>query len=437
MSNFKSIFFWYYMDNFQKNRSDIITDISIKEKKENEFIFSVFNNIRIGYIYKKSYLTFLQIANQTGSQIENKDEWGISHILEHMFFKGSKKRPNSIEFLRSYNRIGASMNAYTDYDHTNYHINMLNNVFDEGFDIISDMYINPLFPEEELKKELNPILSEFREKEDDPVEYLYENCMKHFLSNYHSILGTEESIKDTTIEKIFSFKNRYYGSNNTIITAVGGIKPEYFFKKVEEYFKNFSSTNIAIYESIQYNPGELLLRKKGINESYVMILFPALPYDHKDRYKQNVLNYLLGGMDSSLLFERIREELGLSCYEIYSSINRNKSFSVLEIFAGISTNQISILLKEIKNIIQFLTNKLIDEDHLKIVKNTLKTQVCAMEETSKGLSSLILNTLLRNEYHNPIEEFLKEIDEITPQDIQNIAQSTFSNFSFTGILIPE
>jgi len=237
-------------------------ELIIQDKIENDIVFETIHHIRVGYIYKKSHLTFLQIANRAGSQIESNEEWGISHILEHMFFKGSKKRPNSIEFLRSYNRIGASMNAYTDYDHTNYHISMLNEVFEEGFDIIADMYINPLFPESEFKKELNPILSEFRENEDDPVDYLYENCMKNFISPFHSILGTEESIKKTTIEKMFQFKNKYYGKNNTVITAVGGISPDLFFNKIKEYFKDLPLSIEVQYPPVKYKEGSITLHKK-------------------------------------------------------------------------------------------------------------------------------------------------------------------------------
>jgi predicted Zn-dependent peptidase len=412
-------------------------ELIIQDKIENDIVFETIHHIRVGYIYKKSHLTFLQIANRAGSQIESNEEWGISHILEHMFFKGSKKRPNSIEFLRSYNRIGASMNAYTDYDHTNYHISMLNEVFEEGFDIIADMYINPLFPESELKKELNPILSEFRENEDDPVDYLYENCMKNFISPFHSILGTEESIKKTTIEKMFQFKNKYYGKNNTVITAVGGISPDLFFNKIKEYFKDLPLSIEVQYPPVKYKEGSITLHKKGISEGYVMILFPALPTNHKDRIKQNFLNYILGGMDSSLLFERVREELGLSCYEISSNITRNQSFSVLEIFAGISPEEIPILIKEIDKIIDFLTNEKISHHQLLIAKNTLKTQICAMAETNKGISSLLLNTLLRNEYKDPIEVILREIDEISPEDIREIAQTTFANKKFIGTLLPE
>ncbi len=418
------------------NKHNLSDTILFTNFFDNEIIFHTFNDIRIGYIHKDSNITFLQIANQVGSQIETEKEWGIAHILEHMFFKGTKKRPGSINFLHSYNKIGASMNAYTDYDHTNFHITMLNEVFDEGFDIIADMFLNPLFPEDELKRELNPIISEYREKEDDPSDYLFEKSMEKFLSDFHSILGTETSIKQTTRNQLIHFKNKYYGKQNMLITAVGGIKPEIFFKKVEEYFSKLNDVTVANYKPIEYRGGYLEIERKDILESYFIVLFPALPYNDKNRFKQNFLNYILGGMDSSLLYERIREELGLSCYEIYSSINCNKSFSVLEISAGISLNQVHILENEIQNIIEMLTNELISEERFLIAKNTLKTEICAISETTKGLSSLLLNNLLKNEYSNPIKQILEEIHAITPEDIRTVAQKIFSKPKFVGLLKP-
>ncbi len=405
--------------------------------KNLEIIFQQYKDIRIGYIYNQSNLTLIQISNQTGSQIEREQEWGICHLLEHMFFKGSKKRPDYINFMHSYSLIGASMNAYTDYDHTNFYIYMMNDVFDEGFDIIADMYLNPLLPEKEFYKEINPVLSEIREKEDDPAEYIFDNSMKSFLNNYHPILGTKKTIKNIKIEDLLNFKQKYYGNNNTIITGIGGIPPERFFKKIEQYFSENHNSIEPNYSKIEYKSNELNLTRKDIQEGYVLILYPALEYNNKNIYKESIMNYIFGGMDSSLLYERIREELGLSCYEIYSSITRNLSFSVLEIFAGISPKQISKLIKEIQNIINILINEGITNERLTIAKNTLKTNLLSSLENSTKLSNILLNTLLKKEFVNPIENFLTELENITVEDIKEIAKETFTNPYFIATLEPK
>ncbi|MFN3603272.1 MAG: M16 family metallopeptidase [Leptonema sp. (in: bacteria)] len=419
------------------NKDLLFDTAKFKNYVNKEILYKNIHNIQTAYIYQPSYLTFLQIVTKAGSQVETKDEWGISHILEHMVFKGSKKRPSSKEIMNSYSYIGAEVNAFTDYDHTNYYVTMLNEVFEIGFDILADMYLNPLLREEDLKKEINPILSELREKIDDPEDFLLEESTKYFLNLYHPILGTKESIINTTVEKIKSFKDQYYNNENMIITGVGGIKPQIFFSKIEEYFANKKKSEVIEYPQCYYKKGELVLQKKDIEEAYFVLLFPAFPYNSKNRMKQNFLNFVLGGMDSSFLFERVREELGLSCYEIYSDIIRNRSFSLLEIFAGISPEQILTLEKEIFTIFDRICNDYIDEETITKAKNIIKTNIIANAETIKGLSSILLNSLLREEYKNPLEEILVELESITKEDLLEIAQKTFGSIFFKGILLPK
>ncbi|MCS7204964.1 MAG: insulinase family protein [Leptospiraceae bacterium] len=407
------------------------------ELKSFEPIHFKVNDIHIGFIPKSGSLVYLQIVNRTGSQVEKPNEWGYSHILEHMLFKGTKHYPNSIEFIHSYNKLGAHLNAYTDYDHTNYFLSILKENFHKGFPIISDMYVNPLIPANELQKEIQPILSEYREAEDDPTQYLFEESMKHFLSEYHPILGTEKNIKEVQREDLIQFKTKYYGKVNTFITIVGDIDVESFLKEVELLFKDLPTSKKPSYPKAQYRPQELLLQKKGIQEGYFLMLFPALPYKHKDRIKQNFMNYILGGMDSSLLYVRVREELGLSCYEIYSSILRNQSFSILEIFAGIDPKQIEKLKEEVQLILQSLMNEYISDDLFMIAKNTIKTQIWSSIETIKGLSGYLLQSMLQDDYRNPVETLIEEIEAITKEDVLEIAQKTFSEKPLIAKLLPK
>ena len=132
--------------------------------------FEVFqvNGLKVLYHRNESFLTNIQILTRVGSTAEEPSIQGMAHILEHMFFKGSQKRRGGSTISRAANDIGGKLNAYTTYDHTVYYITVLNDNFREGLDILGDMYQHPLFPEEEFKKELNPILSEYREREDDP-----------------------------------------------------------------------------------------------------------------------------------------------------------------------------------------------------------------------------------------------------------------------------
>ena len=154
------------------------------------------NGTKVVHHYLPSKLTNIQILTNVGSANEDENHEGYAHILEHNFFKGSVKRPGPMDIQTAANDIGGKINAFTSIDVTNYYISTLNEFFREGFDILADMYQNPLFPEDEFVKELNPILSEMRRYEDDPDSYLSNRMMPVMLgrSAGHPIIGTEESV---------------------------------------------------------------------------------------------------------------------------------------------------------------------------------------------------------------------------------------------------
>jgi predicted Zn-dependent peptidase len=394
--------------------------------------------VRVAYLRNASYLTTAQIFVGAGSSVEKAGEYGIAHILEHMFFKGSKKRPGGTSIPRAANDIGASMNAYTSYDHTAYYITALNDSFEEGFDILGDMFRNPLFPEEEFRKELNPILSEFREREDDPDDFLHERAMERYYGpGYHPIIGTEQSILASTTDLMHAFKNLYYGAGNVLIVIVGGIEEDRMLRAVHALFSDMPEAKRPVFPQLKARGGDLELKRTGIQEACFNLYYPALPQDHPERHHEDLMNFILGGNDSSLLFERIREELGLSCYGIYSSIARTESFNNLNISCGIDPTEIDILETEIHNIILKLCEERLEEHHLRRAKASIRTLLASRAETSKGLASMIALPVLRRESEDPLQKALNEIEEVTIDDIREAAQHTFSGPCLRAVLLPD
>ena len=395
-------------------------------------------SVKVLFYPHKSYLTNIQVLTNVGSTAETKDCYGLAHILEHMFFKGSVSRPASNAITRAANNIGAKMNAYTSFDHTVYYITVLNDEFEEGFDILADMYLNPLFPETEFIKELNPILSELREREDDPDSFLVEKALQKFFGeNYHPIIGTEESIKNSTVTKMHNFKEKFYGGENCLISIVGGVDKNKALDCVRKYFKETSPKEIVKVNKGKHYTEELKLSKAGIREAYCTYFFPALPTTHPDKHKQDMMNYLLGGNESALLFERIREELGMSCYGIYSWIMRNHPFEVLGISCGISPNEMEKLDQEIHGIIKKISNERLEEERLTRGKASLRATIAARSETSAGLNNMIALSVLRGETEHPVEKILRELDSITIDDVKEQAELTFNGVMLKAVLLPE
>ncbi len=400
-------------------------------------IFEV-DGVRVAHYQNDSFLTNIQILTGVGSAAESKDIMGLAHILEHMFFKGSTKRPGGTNISRAANDIGGKMNAYTTYDHTVYYITVMNDAFEEGFDILADMYQNPLFPQAEFDKELNPILSEYREREDDPESFLVERSLAQYFGDaYHPIIGTEETIKGATVEGMHAFKQRYYGGNNCLVSITGGVDRESVVRTIRELFPATPATEAPPQRSVDHLAGELTLKKAGIQEAYYNLFFPALPPGHPDRYKQDMMNYLLGGNDSALLFERVREELGMSCYGIYSWSMRHEPFSLVGISCGIAPEELDQLHGEVEDQIKRICDSPLGEDRLRRGKASLRTSLAAKSETSNGMGGMLGVPILRGETENPVKKALREIESITLEDVLAQARATLSGPMFKSILLPE
>ncbi len=400
-------------------------------------IFTI-GDTRVAYLYHPGELVNLRILNHIGSANETTDERGTAHILEHMFFKGSKKRPGPMDISRCANDIGAKLNAYTTYEHTCYHISSLRENFAEAADILIDMFLHPLFPSSEYKKELAPILSELREQEDNPESYLNERALKKFFGeNYHPIIGYKKTIENSNSEKMFQFKNKYYGSNHSLISVVGDVKKKQL-KDILEVFHGYLPTKkdrSAI--DTKTNFTDLTLTKSGIQETYYMLLFPSLPAHDPDRFREDLVNYILGGNESSILFERIREELGLSCYGIYSWILRSDPFHLQGISCGIATEQSQLLHQEVLKQLDKLKQHKVSERELNRAKSSIRTSLATGAQTCIGLNRMIAPSILRGETKNPIRNALEQIEKITTADILAGAQKFFASQGMQAKLLPE
>lgn len=401
-------------------------------------IFNI-NDTKVVYHFLPSKLTNIQILTNVGSASEDKDVWGMAHILEHLFFKGSKKYPGPMDIQTAANDIGGSLNAWTWVDQTVYHITVLNDYFRQGFDILADMYQNPLFPEDEFKKELNPILSEMRRGEDNPDTYLGHKLNLAWIGEEagHPVIGTEETVRAATVEKMHAFRKRFYGGNNVMISIVGGIDEDTVVGIVSELFVNPQASEAPRVPRVNYTTGEITLHKAGITEAIYSLNFPALHRFHPDRYKQSLMTYILGGNDSGMLHERIREELGLSCYGIFASQVHFDSHNILEISTGIAPEQLEQCHDEVLKQIKKISSELVDDGRLARAKASLRTSIAAASENSSGYNRTISIPILKGMSENPLEKLLSSIEAVTTYDILDMARRTFCVGPYKGILLPE
>ena len=388
------------------------------------------NGLRIIVISQKGTqaATVLALVG-TGSKYEKKEENGISHFLEHMFFKGTKKRPDKIDIAETLDKIGGIYNAFTGEDYTGYFAKVSASNFELALDWVSDIYLNSLLPEKEMEKEKGVIIEEINMIYDHPMSYVSTLWNKLLYGDQPAgwdIAGTKESVSGISRQELLDYMNSQYVASNTIVCLAGNINIPSAIEKIKKYFSSIKSTKPFEKPRVierQTSP-ELLLHTKNTDQSH--ICFGARSYNvfHPQKYAQDLLAVILGGMMSSRLFIEVREKLGLAYY-VKTTIDSNPDTGCLVTQAGVDNKNIekaiSTILKEYKKISQ----KRISPAELKKAKDYVKGKTALLLESSDALASFFAaQELLEKEILTPQEIYAK-IDKVTTGDILKVAKDIF------------
>lgn len=398
------------------------------------------NNLRILLVPEKrtQTLTFL-IMVKTGSKYEKKDEKGISHFLEHMCFKGTKKRPNSIRISETLDRVGGIYNAFTSQELTSYWCKVKESFLNLALDWISDIFLNSTIPKEELEKEKGVILEELRMRKDHPMVFIEDLWYRLLYKDQPAgwmVVGEEETIKKMTREKILNYRREQYRADNTILVVAGNFDEKETKGKVEKYFKKLKvgkgRKEPEVLEG--QKKSEILVERRDVDQSHIILGFRGVNLFSKERYSQEVLATILGGMMSSRLFVKIREKMGIAYY-ISAISEENPQTGFLAARAGLKTEKlfdgIKEILREFKKIIKEGPNK----EELKKAKENLKGKMAILLETSDAKATFYgTQEILEGKILTP-KEIFKKIDSVSKNDILNYARKYFrpENLNLTAI----
>ncbi|RMF87225.1 MAG: insulinase family protein, partial [Nitrospirae bacterium] len=233
------------------------------------------DNTRLLFHRNTSDVVNIQILTNIGSAVETPELFGAAHFLEHMFFKGTERR-DAKQINRDANRIGGKLNAWTWFDQTVYHITALRERLDEAFEILADLYQHATFPEEELEKEREVIVSEMRRYDDDPGSYLADRAWAHFCASgiAHPVIGTEETVRRLTREQLLDFRERYYGGDNVLVSVVGNVEEGEVVEAVARHLEPRPASGRMEVADTGYRSGELALDKREIQEARYSLLYP-------------------------------------------------------------------------------------------------------------------------------------------------------------------
>lgn len=368
---------------------------------------------------------------EAGSEYETKEKNGISHFLEHMFFKGTENRPTSMDISKEFDSMGAQNNAFTSNEFTGYWGKAANKYFNRILDIISDMYLRPLFPEQEMEKEKGVIIEEINMYEDMPqwtVSELYDELLYGDTPAGWSIAGPRQNIRDMKREDFINYRSTHYIAPKTVIVVAGDIKAQDIFKKVEKAFKNIPVGKKVEKKKMSESQKTPLIKikKKDTDQTHLVIGFRAFDLYDKRMPSLKLLSTILGKGMSSRLFQKMREELGI-CYYVKSSIKDFTDHGSFTIAAGVAKSRVEEAIKGILGEVKNIRDNKVDPIELKKAKDYLIGNMYLSLESSDSLADLYgFQEIMREKIKTP-KEMEKEIHKITALDIQKVAKDIFKN----------
>jgi len=388
------------------------------------------NGLRIITIPQKGTkaVTALVLAG-TGSKNETKKISGISHFLEHLFFKGTSKRPSSLEISESLDKVGGIYNAFTSEEYTGYFAKVDSSHMELALDWISDIYLNSLLPPKEIEKERGVIIEEINMYLDTPMIYIGELWKKLLYGDQPAgwdIAGTKESIADISRKQILNYRNSQYVASNTIVCLAGKISNSKAIDKIKEYFSKIKTTEPQLKPHVfeRQNKPEVLLFPKKTDQTHIAIGVRTHNIFHPQKYALEILEIILGGMMSSRLFTEIRNKLGLAYY-IRTVVDSNPDVGFLVTQAGIDNKRVDkailTILKEYKKI----SREKISQQELKKAKDCIRGRIVLLLETSDAQAVFYADQEISEKKILTPEEILAKIDKVTANDILKAAKDIF------------
>lgn len=388
--------------------------------------------------YMKSVSIVIGIG--VGSRYEEKKYQGISHLVEHMLFKGTGNRENTLELSKVVEGIGGAINASTSEENTLLYVKVPQKVFVTAFDVLADIILNSLMRNDDLQREKNVVIEEIRKCKDTPeelVELLLDKIMWKNHPLGRGILGDEKSVKAISREILLSYVDKFYRPNNMVISIAGKVKTEEVISKVKKYFGGMENKEIKEYLPVREKQEEyrINIKSKKTNQAHLCFGFPTISRMHPDRYSVDLLDIILGSGLSSRLFQEIRVKRSMA-YDVHSYVQYFNDIGSFNIYAGVDSDRlkesIKVILKELKKIRE---NDLPEEELIK-AKEMYKGALSLNLESTLNQAFWLGNKLLL--YGKPFteDEVKKKIEKVEAKDITQSARKIFKkngiNLSIVG-----
>ena len=374
-----------------------------------------------------------------GSKYETKQNNGISHFLEHMFFKGTKNRPNTMDIATELDGVGASYNAFTDKECTGYWVKLDATQKKLGLDVVSDMLLNSKFAQEEIDRERGVITEEINMYHDNPLMYIddvFEECLYGDTPAGWEIIGPKKNIKKFQRKDFLDYFKKQYGAENTVVCIAGNVDSEDSKKVVEDYFKKIRQTQPRKKQPVQdkQSSPQIKLKYKDTDQVSLALGVRAYPVDHEDEFTAKMISTVLGGSMSSRLFTQLRERGGLAYY-VRTFYEAYSDSGYIATQAGVPKNKldrsIDIILKEYQRI----KDEGLDEKELQRTKDLIRGRMVLQLEGSDNVANWYARQATFRKDIFTLKKFLDKIDKVTAEDVKRVGEDIFQNKGLNLALI--
>jgi len=366
----------------------------------------------------------------TGSKYEEKRINGISHFLEHMFFKGTKKRSTPLDIAGPIENVGGTFNAFTSQDLTGYYVKVDASHLDVALEIVADIFLNSLLAQKEITKEKGVVIEEINMRRDTPMIHVAD-LLEQFLYGDQpagwDTAGTRETVLSLSRNNLVSYMQSQYVAKNTVVCVAGNMKEEKVRKRVEKLFSSISQKNfknkVRVIES-QEKP-EVLLEQRTTNQTHLAFAARGFNLFHKDRFVQEIIATILGGGMSARLFTEIRERLGLAYY-ISTSSESNPDTGFIATFAGVKNENVQKAVEVIAKEYKKLTTIRVISTELRNAKDRIKGRMALALESSDAKAEFYgIQEILEHRFFTP-EQLYDRIEKVKVADIQRVAKNMFT-----------
>lgn len=384
----------------------------------------------------------IQMWVKVGGADETDEQAGISHVFEHMLFKGTQKRKTG-KIASEIESVGGDINAYTSFDNTVYHLTVPSRSFLTGLDIIADAIQNSAFDKDELAKELEVVLEEIRMNEDNPGRGLYKALLSTGYAAHtykRPVIGTDKTVKGITRRDMLRFFRTWYVPNNMTLVIAGDVDRHKALEEVKRLFKGFKKANNPHKKrptEPEQTSTKTLIKTQEIKQAHLGLAFHIPNVKAKDTYAIDVLAAILGGGASSRLYKRLKADEAL-VYDISAYPMSLKDPGMFFITATLDAKNITEVVKKIIAETQRVSSGGLTHEEIERAKLNLESEFVYSRETMDGIAGKLGygETLLNDVAYE--KQYVREIREVTGDDVVRVAAKYLAPSKATvGVIIPK